>query len=166
MNKFLLSTTLSIILLTSCQESNSTRNEVTQISQVELKASFDKAMRTHLDAVEQKDPEAMQKTMSPNGDLFFMLVGRPLSKTSESFMAFHKEWFKDTTRVWSISFKLLETRVGREMGFAVVETTYEEPDRDGKPYYNKIHTSYTQHLVDDQWYVISDQSSSFKKSTD
>ena len=41
-----------------------------------------------------------------------------------------------------------------------------EPERDGKPYFNRMHISYTLEKQNGQWYVIKDHASSVEKSTD
>lgn len=166
MKKYVIFALVAVTLICSCQEPKSNVDNTPVITQADLKASFDKAMRVHLDAVEQKDIATMQKTMAPNDELFFLQPGRELSKTSTSFMDFHKGWFEGTMAPWSISFKIIETRVGSTMGVAVVECLYEEPDRDGKPYFNRLHVSYAQQLIDGQWYVTLDQATSIEKSTD
>lgn len=166
MNRFLSMLVLFLLFATACQDKASTDSEPTpQIRTTkEQEAAFATAMRKHLDAVENRDINALQSTMSPDGKLFFILDKRPLTTTSKAFMDFHREWFKDSS--WTISFKILHTEVADSLGIAITESIYREPDRDGKAYYHKMHVSYSQEKINDQWYVIMDQAVSLEKSTD
>ena len=151
------------LTLLSCTE-----NQIPQentLSKEDTVTQFTAAMRKHLDAVEHKNIEALQATMSPDNELYFMLDKRPLSTTSASFMDFHKAWFKDTTS-FTITFKILHTTVGDSVGIAITESMYREPNRDGKPYWNKMNVSYALKKVNGQWYVVKDHATSIAKSTD
>ena len=53
-----------------------------------------------------------------------------------------------------------------DLGMAVVEVIYREPNRNGKPYFNRMIVSYDLQKVAGQWYVIKDHASSVEKSTD
>lgn len=162
MKKLSIFLALISVLMFSCTHQNG--NKKASSSQSDSETSFTTAMRKHLDAVENRDVAALQSTMAPTGTLYFLLDKRPLSTTSTSFMDFHREWFKDST--WTINFKILHTAIDDNLGVAITESMYKEPNRDGKPYYHKMHVSYTQQKIDGQWYVIMDQASSIEKSTD
>lgn len=162
--KKLLLLLIVLSVLTNCSEGKTIPEKST--SHKENVTQFTNALRAHLDAVTQKDTIAMEKTMAPNGELYFLQPQRELSKTSSSFMDFHKGWFKNATSPWSISFKIIDTEVSDSLGVAIVECVYQEPERDGQPYYNRLHVTYAQKKMNDIWYVILDQATSIEKSTD
>ena len=52
------------------------------------------------------------------------------------------------------------------MGIAHTEIMYREPERDGKPYFNRMAVGYALEKIDGRWYVVKDQMCSLEKSTD
>jgi len=82
----------------------------------------------------------------------------------DSFLAFHEAWFQDTS--WTFTTEILNVEVGPEVGMAVTEVVYREPERDGVPYFNRMIVSYTLRKTDGKWYVIKDHATSAEKSTD
>ncbi len=79
-------------------------------------------------------------------------------------MYYHEPWFQDST--WTFETKILNTVIGERLGMAITEVLYQEPERDGKPYFNRMVVSYDLEKIADQWYVIKDHASSVEKSTD
>ena len=87
-----------------------------------------------------------------------------ITYTSKEFLDMHKEWFQDTT--WTFETKILNSKVDGNLGIATVEILYKEPDRNGKPYFNRMAVGYVLEKEDGKWYVIKDQACSLEKSTD
>ena len=149
------------IILSSCQT-----EQVTPPSEMKdnkaHKEAFTSTLQRHLDAVTSKDLEALKNTLSPEGKLHFMLIKRETTHTVSSFVKFHEEWFKDPN--WSFETKILTTDVGPEYGIAITEIVYREPERDGKPYFNRMAVSYGLQFIDGKWYVIKDHATSIEKS--
>ena len=132
--------------------------------QSENKAAFDTALTTHLAAVSAKDLVALEKTLSPSGNMMLVLPQSEILTKSSQFLDFHKEWFKGED--WTFETKIISSDVSEDMGFALVESMYRETERDGKPYYNKMAITYTQKKIDGKWYVVKDHACSLEKSTD
>ena len=84
--------------------------------------------------------------------------------TSEGFLEHQKEWFTDPN--WTFKTKILNSTMGAKMAMVIVEALYEETERDGEPYFNRMIISYDLQKADGQWYVIKDHASSVEKSTD
>jgi len=125
---------------------------------------FNERLKSHLDAVSNKDLIALKKTMSPEGNMQLLLTGSEIISSVDSFIRFHEEWFQDTS--WTFDTKILNSDVGRDMGLATVETIYKEPDRGGKPYFNRMKISYVLKKYNDEWCVISDHATSIEKTGD
>jgi hypothetical protein len=121
-------------------------------------------MQKHLDAVSQKNLTALAATMSPSGKMQLILPNQEIVYTANKFLEFHEEWFKDTT--WTFETKILNSEVDARIGMATTEIIYREPDRNGKPYFNRMIVTYLLENIRGQWYVISDHASSIEKSTD
>ena len=123
---------------------------------------FVSTMRKHLDAVSNRDLATLQSTLSPDGKMQLILPDTEIMYSAEAFMNYHEEWFQDTT--WTFETRLLNTEIGEKIGMAITEIVYREPDRNGKPYFNRMTVSYVLKKVAGQWYVIKDHASSIEKS--
>ncbi len=92
----------------------------------------------------------------------FILPNSSPTKSSKDFIEFHTEWFKDTS--WTFETKIIATNIEQKMGIALVEVMYKEPERNGKPYFNKMSVSYALKKINEKWYVIKDHASSIDKT--
>lgn len=128
------------------------------------KRDFIGTLKKHLNAVAQKDLVVLKSTMSPEGKMHLILPKTEIISSVDSFMNFHKEWFKDTS--WTFETEILHTDIGEKLGIAITEIMYREPDRNGKPYFNRMIVTYGLEKIDGTWYIIKDHASSIEKSTD
>ncbi len=48
---------------------------------------------------------------------------------------------------------------------AVTEIVYREPEREGKPYFNRMIVSYDLEKIDGKWYIIKDHASSIESGS-
>ena len=152
---------IGALLLLSCDRSDEKEQDLTD--QAPSEQEMVSVMQQHLDAVTNRDLQALKRTMSPEGTMQLILPGSEIMYSVDEFMDYHREWFKDST--WTFDTRILNTAVGDPIGMAVVEVTYREPDRAGKPYYNRMIVSYDLKRVDRQWYVIKDHASSVERSS-
>ena len=125
---------------------------------------FKGTLSAHLFAISQRDTTALKKTLSPQGDMLLILPKSKITTTTKEFVDYHKEWFKDAQ--WTFKTKLLHYKIGTHLGLAIVEAMYKEPNRNGKPYFNRMAISYTLQKTTGKWYVIKDHACSLEKSTD
>lgn len=160
--KFLPILSLFIILF-SCQTKENTKPSAESIQQ--NKTAFTQALTTHLNAVSQRDLTTLKASLSPKGDMHLILPQSKMTTTVKGFMDYHRAWFKAGGE-WTLDNKIVYSNVGEDLGFAVVEAVYKEPERDGKPYFNKMNVSYNLKKMDGQWYVVKDHMCSVAKSTD
>ena len=123
---------------------------------------FTDVLQIHLEAVSEKNIEKLIATLPPDSNFLFILPNTFPTTSSIDFIEFHAEWFKDKS--WTFETKILETNIGETMGIALVEILYEEPERNGKPYYNKMAVSYALKKINNKWYVVKDHASSIEKS--
>lgn len=131
------------------------------INRAAYEKAFNTQMEKHLNAITNKDLETLQSTMHPGGKMQLILPDQEIMMSVDSFMQFHIDWFIGGE--WTFTTEILNTEVGDRIGMAIVEAIYREPDRDGKPYFNRMMVSYTLELLDDQWYIIKDHASSSEK---
>jgi len=154
-NVFGLTLVILILSLTACQP------EVPKLDRVQHEKDFVELMEKHLRAVSEKDLETLALTMHPTGKMQLILPSQEITVSVDSFLSFHQEWFKDA--VWTFDTEILNTQIGDQLGMAVVESVYREPERNGKPYFNRMIISYLLEKTDDKWYVIKDHASSVEK---
>ena len=128
------------------------------------KKQFIETLEKHLNAVSSKDLAKLESTLPPDGKYFLMLPRSETTSTSAEFLKMHEEWFTDTT--WTFQTKIVYSDVGVQMGLAIVDVMYQEPDRNGQPYFNKMVVSYTLKKFDGKWYVATDHASSLQKTGD
>ncbi|WP_378187559.1 hypothetical protein ACE939_04345 [Aquimarina sp. W85] len=73
-----------------------------------------------------------------------MKLIQPICETVYSvdgFKKFHEEWFKVPN--WTVRTKIQSTNIGIRIGAATTEFLCQEPERNGKPYFNRLTVSYT-----------------------
>ena len=161
---------IALIVNLLCIQGSAQSNEIGrhQLTASKEKLQDEKAvlsvMNRHLNAVTNKDLNALKSTMSPDGEMQLILPGSEIIHSVDSFMAFHKSWFQDKS--WSFETKVLDYKVGEELAMVISEITYREPERNGSPYFNRMIVSYILKKLNDKWYVIKDHASSIEKSTD
>lgn len=123
---------------------------------------FHATLRKHLKATADRDIETLRGMMPPDGFMHLMRPATAVVYSSDKYLKYHELWFEDQN--WNIETTITDSKVGTDMGFAIVDLLYKEKERDGKPYFNKMCISYTLQKYDDgSWYVIADHSSSIKK---
>lgn len=121
-------------------------------------------METHLNAVSSRDLKSLRKTLSPSGNMLLILPQTETMTTVDAFMDYHTEWFAMPN--WTFETAIVDHAVGQDLAFVIVESMYREPERDGKPYYNRMVISYDLQKIDGSWYVVKDHATSVEKSTD
>ena len=149
----------SLITINACKS-----NQNSEKSNANYNLEFKNTMQKHLDAIVNRDLETLKTTMSPTGKMTLIMQGTEIINTVDSFINFHEGWFQDSS--WSMESKIIKTEIGNSIGLAVTESMYREPQRDGKPYYNRMIVSYVLERKNGNWYIINDHASSIVKSTD
>ncbi len=149
---------------TSCKEKQVAKIEPVVQNQVLNKELAEAAMLKHLDAVSNRDLETLASTLSPDGDMLLILPGTEIIEKASGFLENQKEWFESGD--WTFETKILHLEVGETVASIVVEAIYKEIEREGIPYFNRMHISYVLKKVDKKWYVIRDHMVSVEKSTD
>ena len=149
---------------TSCQEKQVAKIEHVVQNQTLNKELTEAAMLKHLDAVSNRDLETLASTLSPDGDMLLILPGTEIIEKASGFLENQGEWFESGP--WTFESKILHSEVGETVASVVVEAIYKEAEREGKPYFNKMHISYVLKKVNKKWYVIRDHMVSVEKSTD
>lgn len=162
-----LSFLLFFLLVISCQTRETVPVATASIdidSQEQNEVAYLSTLKTHLDAVSNRDLTTLAATLSPKGDMHLLLPQSKMITTAEGFLGFHRDWFVEPN--WTLDNKIIHSDIGTDMGISVVEALYKEPERDGKPYFNKMNVSYALKKIEGKWYVVKDHACSVEKSTD
>lgn len=154
-NYKLILVSLLIIGFSSCNKEKETSKEQNE----EL---FKSAILKHLNAVTAKDSNTLKSTMSPNGNMELIQPSSEIVYSVDGFMKFHQDWFRVPN--WTVDTKILSTDIGNKIGVATTEFLYKEPERNGKPYFNRLIVSYTLEKINNNWYIIKDHASSIEKT--
>ncbi len=145
----------------ACQKQEQVRlDSISLMEQQKFLVVMDK----HLNAVSSRDLESLKSTLSPSGEMQLILPSSEVFYNTDSFIKYHKDWFAIPD--WTFETKILNKKIGKQLGMVIVEIIYREPMRDGKPYFNRMIVSYVLEKIKNQWYVIKDHASSINKSTD
>ncbi len=150
------------LILTSCDPKVSHDVDLENISNSE--ALFVETLQKHLDAVSNKDLETLTSTMAPTGKMQLILPQEEIMYKAENFLKYHEDWFQDTT--WEFETEVLDYDIDERLGTATTQIIYREPEREGKPYFNRMIVTYVLEKIEGKWYIVSDHASSIEKSTD
>ena len=126
--------------------------------------SVKETMQKHLDAISGRSMEGVKATIGGGESFELLLQGSEVLKGEQAFIDYHTEWFQDTT--WTLDAKIISEEIGSELAAFTTEVMYREPDRDGEPYFNKMHVTYVLAERGGEWKVIKDHACSIEKSTD
>jgi len=140
-----------------------TAEEKKELKRLDHKA-FHATLRQHLGAIAARDLATLRKSLAPDGTMHLL---RPATKPVfgvDKYLSYHEAWFKEPS--WSIKSTITDSDVGTDMGYALVDLMYNVPNRNGKPYWNKMLLTFNLKKYDGSWYVVTDHSSSVRKSTD
>lgn len=118
-----------------------------------------------LKTIENKDIDGMNAFMPTDGKLEFILPDQQ-SYTAKEFIDFHSGWFQDTSTTWSMPHTIKDLKVNGPLATATVHGRYQEPLRDGKPYYNVMAITYVLENQNGKWVITKDHACSIEKSTD
>jgi len=156
------------MILSACHDSSLHTGQTVEIKpkpkvdMAEVESEFKAVLNKHLDAVSSKNLSDLSATLSPDGDTRLVLVEDEVRTTNAEFMAFHEDWFQDST--WTFETEIKDIQVTEKMGLALVEAIYSEPRKNGIPYTNRLAVSYVLENKNGNWYVIHDQSCSIEKT--
>jgi len=155
---------LLLVFFLSCKEEVTVKPQAVVQDKTLNKEMALGVMQKHLNAISNRDLETLESTLSPEGTMQLILPGTEIIEKTSGFMEYHREWFQSTN--WTIDSKILNSDICESIAVSVVESVYKEPERDGKPYFNRMHVSYVLKKIEGKWYVIKDHMASVQKSTD
>ena len=94
-------------------------------------STFEAALKTHVNAIAQRDWPAFASTLTSAKTLTFIQPSGKLSTSTEDFKKQMQAWFAD--KDWSWSLEPLSSEVTTNTGIAIYRVTYNDVDPQGKP---------------------------------
>lgn len=120
-----------------------------------IPGSFDWAVRNHLRAVQARDLEALERTLTGGGELILILANGALTRTKREYVDFHRDWFQHTQ--WRIEFNEVWAHTTLGLGQALFRTHYTDVLDDGSPYESRALLTLTFKREGTNWRLIHDQ---------
>jgi len=121
----------------------------------DIPGSFDWAVRNHLRAVQARDFDALERTLTSRDELILILPSGVMTRTKGEYLTFHREWFAATT--WRIEFEELWAQTTLGIGQVMFRTQYTDQLDDGTPYESSAYLTLTFRREGTNWKLWHDQ---------
>ena len=116
---------------------------------------FECTLQTHIDAIQSRDFQKFETTITQGEELTFILPNGKLFRSSEEYKTLLKDWFAQDG--WTFSPEIISQVEGQDMASALLLIDYREKNRNGKPYQLKHFLSLIFKKEGKQWRLIHDQ---------
>ena len=93
--------------------------------------TFESALKTHVDAIANRNWPAFESTLTSAKNLTFVQPNGKLSTTTADFKRQMQTWFAD--KDWSWNLEPLSKEIITNTGIAIFRVTYNDVDQLGKP---------------------------------
>lgn len=116
---------------------------------------FVQTLQKHLDAVANRDLDALLATVSQKPGLTLVMPNGKIIAGFVAYRDFHQTWFADPD--WTFSPKVESTLLTPELCHAAIAVEYKDLDREGNPYEQKLYLSLLFRLEQGHWLLVHDQ---------
>ncbi|WP_421801316.1 YybH family protein [Flagellimonas sp.] len=127
-----------------------------------IDSGIEAVIEKHYLALSTKNLGLLESTLSPTGGMTLILPASEVVYGVNAFMDFHKAWFDLPD--WTMDYKIIGIERNISLSHVVVESIYFEPDREGKPYCNRMIITYLLEKSETGWHIIADHASSVLKT--
>lgn len=117
--------------------------------------SFRETLQRHLDAIQNRDLDALADTVAEEALMLIMADGR-LTHSTQEFLEAHRAWFGMDN--WTLQADLVEVFESADLGVAVLALDYREPPS----VRSESHLTLVFERFDDQWRMVLDQNTPIK----
>lgn len=121
---------------------------------------FDCTLKRHLDAIQAKDFDAFESTLTKGTRLTLILPNGDLIEDANEYRDLLKDWFEDGG--WRLSYTVVAVEKTTDMGYALLLVSYDEDDRNGEPYHLDHYLSLVFKRDGDGWFLVHDQNTKAK----
>ena len=116
---------------------------------------FDCTVKKHLEAIQNRDFPAFVETITQGETISFILPNGNYTSDRESYLSMLEGWFE--TPGWRLKTKVVNQSVTSDMGFVLLLVSYDEDDRDGKPYHLDHYLLLIFQKEKGEWRLVHDQ---------
>ena len=111
---------------------------------------FREALRRHLQAIQDRDLQALAATVAPEELVLVMADGKLVRRTAE-FLEAHRGWF--AMQNWTLEAREVQVFEGSDLGVAVLELDYREPPA----VRSRSYLTLVFRREGDRWLMVQDQ---------
>lgn len=122
-------------------------------------SEFEKTLRKHLAAIEEKNITDISATVSDSVTLIF--PDGSMLKSKEKFMEFHKKWFGDPS--WKMAIQVVSAENSDSLGYALIKYRYEKSKENE---IQSVHHTYLLLIfkkIKGKWLLWHDQNTQMEK---
>ena len=116
---------------------------------------FDRTFEAHMSAIQNRDFAAFSATITRQDSIIFILPNGALTESTSRYREMIKGWFEEEN--WRLSYKVVRKIRGTDLSMALVLVSYDEDDRNGKPYHLDHYLALTFQKEDGEWRLVHDQ---------
>ena len=121
---------------------------------------FDCTLMRHLDAIQARDYAAFESTLTKGDRLTFILWAGEYSEDPVEYRKALEGWFAKGG--WTFEYEIVALEKTAEMGSALLRVSYDEEERDGKPYHLDHYLLLIFKKDGDGWYLVHDQNTAIE----
>jgi len=112
--------------------------------------TFRETLRRHLQAIQERDLEALADTVAEEGLVLIMADGR-LVRSRAEFLEAHRGWF--AMQGWTLQASEVEVFEGADLGVALLRLDYREPPAT----HSRSYLTLVFRRQDGRWVMVQDQ---------
>lgn len=126
-------------------------------------STFKGALKTHLDAIDNRDYEKLITTLTTEDTLTLIYPEGYLIKEKSKYLDSHRSFFQDKS--WTLNYRIIREVESSEMGFALLKCSFDTINPDGTPYQIDYFLTLVFQKISGKWLLVHDQNtkSKFKK---
>lgn len=117
--------------------------------------AFECTLKRHLDAIQARDFQAFEATLTRGPRLSFILPNGKYFDDAGAYREMLKAWFDETG--WTFNYRTVAIEQTADMGHALLLVSYDEADRGGQPYHADHYLSLLFRREGDGWFLVHDQ---------
>ncbi len=118
-------------------------------------SDFDATLRTHLQAIEQRDLEGLLATVAEQPEPTLIFPNGQLLRGKQAFRDVHVAWFADDQ--WRIEFSEVSRSVGNDLASVLLRYELRDEPEPGQGNPRSTYLALVFRKVDGQWLLVHDQ---------
>ena len=117
--------------------------------------NFEEVLTLHLQSIKDRSISKFSEFLHPSEKSMVILPNGSMIEGYENIIDFHKSWFEDTD--WRMDTTIVDIFATNNMGYALLDVTYQDLNEEGQPYEMKYFLSLLFKKTNDKWILLRDQ---------